>query len=697
MAYSDLIEKEGIDSQYLVILSPRRRATGFTLFSGSVYSTAFDYGYVTSVQVDGVALANGSSTSLSAGQFYFASNVLYIRKADSTVPTANYVVATYELYYGTKDEHWHRDPLNTSSDPLYYEAKVEKSPDLKSDISQSLFGFQPVQRSTISIINTDHALQRDVYDSSFSKASIKTYHVLREAPGTDIDVANIKLVYDGMMQDVSWDQNKIRIETVSGEDELSSEYRNTHASFYSSTLFPNIDPQAIGRPVRYVYGVVDGFLPVNVSYVDPQASTTSDNRQWAVIGEQNNLNNVVATVGGGTHTTTRTFLTALLGLRVGDHVFMNRASGGDEYKIVTAVGVNYIDHTALASPMTNGDTVERSFVGAVTIIQNDVIYRPLFNRDYTTNGSMAGGISGITFVNNFEANVSMPTPLTNNDKVILRVYGRKNDLTLGGPSFGVNDSETNNITRPVMVILDLIKKGLGIPEARLNTASFTQLLSDRTDALGFAIPAKSSSNMPKYRDILVDIIETSLIRMHIDDDLKWTVGAVDPMGVTDREIDDFEIVYDSISCKFSYKDVYSDFVVRYRALEASESLQDSGDTVSTVSASSTVAKLLHKISRQKLHDSLHFKEADAIELVTRLVYLFGDRFGELSLKAKNRFFLTQIGDVLEINRTKVPGFSFDPETERQRKFSVSTVTKNRTSVTISAYDQKGIEDNSGSW
>lgn len=697
MAYATLIEKEGIDSQYLTILYPKRVASGFTLFSGSVYSVAFDYGYVSAVTVDGVALVAGSSTSLSAGQFYFESNVLYVRKSDSTSPASNFVVATYQLYYGTKDEHWYRDPLSTVTADVYYEARIEKSPELKSDISDSLFGFQPVQRSNISIINTDHDLERHIYDSSFSKARIRLYHLLRERPSDSLEVANIKLVYDGLMQDVTYDQGTIKIETVSGEDELSLEYRNANSSFYNTALFANLDPQHIGSPIRYVYGVVDGFVPVNVDFVESTTATTSDNREWAVIGEQTQLNNVVANVSGGGHTTTRTNLTSLLGLRVGDHVYMNRASGTDEYTIVTAIGTTYIDHAALVSPMTNGDTVERSFVGAVTIIQDNIIYRPLFNRDYTTSGAMSGGVSGITFVNNFEANVSMPNPLTSNDKIFFRVYGRKNNLTLGGPSFGSNDTETGNITHPAMVILDLFKARLGIAESRINSASFTQLLTDRTDALGFAIPESSTGNFSKIKDILVSIIQSSLIKIYIDDDLKWTVKAVDPLGVTTSSIADDEITFDSVSYQFSYKDVYSDFLVEYKKQEASENLLDSGESKSTLTAISTVAKYLHGIERQKSVQSLHFKSADALELVTRMAYLFGDRFGEFVFRAKNRFFVTEIGDVIEVTRTKMPGFAYDADIDRTKKFSISTVNKNRTTITITGFDQKGIEDNSGSW
>jgi len=698
MAYLDLLEKEGIDSQYLCVLSPKRKITGFTLFSGSVYSASFTYGHVSSVTIDGVALTEGASVVLSAGEFFYADDVLYVRKSDSTSPASNFVVGTYELYFGTKDEHWFRDPLDDSTDDIYYEAKIEKSPELKSDITEALFGFQPIQRSALSLINADHELERHVYDSSFSKARIRLWHVLREKAGTDIDIDNIKLVYDGLLGNFSYEQSRVRIESTSAEDELNVDYRNDEESFYSLSLFPNLDPRASGYPIRYVYGVVDGFVPVNVDFVDSETATTSDNRNFAVIGEQANLNNVTATVGGGTHTTTRTYLAALLGLRVGDHVFMDRASGTDNYAIITAVGANYIEHDVLPDgAMTNGDTVKRSFVGSITIIQEGVVYRPLFNRDYTTNGAMAGGVSGFVFTDNFEANLSMPSTFTSNDQIFCRVYGRKNDLTLGGPSFGSNDTESGNITNPVMVALDLYKRTLGISESRLNAASFTAALALRTDALGFSIPESNSGRFPKVKDILTNIIESSFLSFYVDNDLLWTVKAVEPLGASTIEIDDTEILIDSISYDFSYRDLYSDFLVEYNYRELTESLVNSSDARSTVSSTSDVATNLHGISRQKTIGSLHFKTSDATECVNRYKFLFGDRFGQIEIKAKNRFFQTEVGDVLEISRTKLPGFAYDPDVDQTKKFSVSAVTKNRTTITISAFDQKGIEDNSGSW
>src|SRR4051812_27447791 len=101
MTYSTLLEDEGVNAQFLCVLKPARRVTSWTLVSGSVYSNAFDYGYVVGVAVNGTDLTAGSSSSLSAGQFYWDSEAetLYVRKSDSVAPLAgDWIIITYEIY-----------------------------------------------------------------------------------------------------------------------------------------------------------------------------------------------------------------------------------------------------------------------------------------------------------------------------------------------------------------------------------------------------------------------------------------------------------------------------------------------------------------------------------------------------------------------------------------------------------------------
>lgn len=698
MAYVDLIEKENIDQQFLVIIEPRRIVEDFTLVSGSIYKTTFDYGEVVDVMEADSALSQASSSGLSAGEFYYDTGTeeFYVRTTGSVNPSGVFLTATYEMHFATKDLHFTRDPLDASTREIYYQGLVQKSPILKRTASDNIFGLMPVLSSSISLINADHIFEKHIYDSSFNKARISVYHALKDSPVDEIVLANIDLVYEGLCSDVSYADSTIQIKTFDGIDELNVDYRNDDASFFSTTDFPTLNPQSIGKPIRYVYGVVDGFVPVNVDYVESSLATDSDNRVHVVMGEQVNLSNLTKLVGGGVHTTTRTFLTSVSGLRTGDQVYMNRASGTDDYKIITDVGANYIDHSILADgAMTNGDSVERSYIGKIEIIQNGILYEPLFTRDWVTSPALSVGTSGFTFANNFEANHVGMEILTPNDQIFLRVYGRTNDVTLGG-SYGSNDSSTANITHPGVIIVDLFKRVVGIPESRIDIPSFTSFLSARTDAYGLAMPHNSGDAFPTVKALVQEMFQSSLFSLFINDDQKWEIKALGPLGAITKSVDDDEILRGSFDYFFDYQDILSQIIVQYKRRELS-GLEQSGASTLQVTAESLNAIYLHKVVKQKTFSSLHFKEADAQELADRLSFIFGDRIGTATIKVKNRFFDTELLDNIEISRTKLPGFAYDIDTNRSREFAVEKTQKGLNAVSLDLTDLKGISDNEADW
>jgi hypothetical protein len=700
LAYADLLLEESAESQMLVVLSPRRRPTNFVVHSGSVYVTDFDWGGVVAVSVTGDQLTAGGSSALGAGQFYYDTDLqkLYVRTSGGVDPDTLITIATYEIYVATKDEHWYRTPDDATTRVVYYEPLVVRSPVLKATISDTLFGYMPVQTAQIALSNAPHIFEKHVYDSSFNKASIRIYHALREHVAADLQIDNVRLIYDGLMSDVSFSDGDLRIKTFSGVDELRQFFRNDNDSFYDSVHFPELDPNFSGKPIRYVYGVVDGFVPVNIDFLNDQP-TTSDNRVFSVIGEQNNLANITKTVAASpASTTTRTYLNSVTGLRVGDSVWMDRAVGTDEYVEITVVNVSpaYIEHAALATQMASGDAVKRSFVGAVTIIQQQVAYKAMYGRDYTTAAVLAGGCAGFTLSSSIETDLAIPETFSPNDRVFCRVYGRTNDVTLGGPSFGSNDTESGNITHPAVIILDILKRVLGIPESRINAASFTQLLSDRTDALGFAIPTNSTGGFEEVKNTLVDVLKSSLIKLFVDDDHKWAVSAIGPLPVDDKTIDDTEITKGSFDYNFDYSDIVSDVIVEYAQREIGDRI-DASNTVKSVTVTNNLTRYLHNVEAQMTFASLHFKDLDAGVLAERVSFIFGDRAGKVSFQTKNKFFDTEIDVTIGISRTKMPGFDFDADIERQRSFSVTGTQKGLRSVTIELDDQKGIQDNEGSW
>ncbi|MBK7380549.1 MAG: hypothetical protein IPJ03_16460 [Ignavibacteriales bacterium] len=693
MAYADLLLEEGIKAQYLAVLKPARKVISFTLVSGSVYSKSFDYGYVSSVEVDGVALTEGSSTSLSAGYFYWDNDnqILYIRTSDSANPASKYVVAVFEIYVATYDAHWNRVPTDTTTSVVYFEPLIARVPAIKTTVKDLAFGVVPVQSTGINLNNADKILNRFLYDSSFRGREILVYHWL-----DNLDVDNIKLVMRGRMDSISWSDSTVSIKVFDSFDIFETEFRPPQGeAFYSDSLYPNLDPQFEGKPIRYVYGVVDGFVPVNIDY-NSDAPTTGNNRIWAVCSDGLNQYQKTATVPASpSSTTTRTYLDNAQGITVGDTVLINKTT--DESRIVTAVnytGSDYIEHASLSSgAAANGDTVSRATTARVDIFQQGIKYTALYGRDYSETVDANGAVK-FTFVSGLETNLSLPSTLSPTDSLVCRVYGKQNNITLGGPAYGSNDSETGNITLLPSILLDILKRFAGVPESEINTSSFTTLSSDSDDRLGFAIPEQSSDKFPKLRSILNDLSQTGLIALYLDDDLKWKATRLKAMGSVSGTIEDDEILDGSINYDFDYSDVYSDVVVKFGREEKAQSTGNS-QGYSLERASSQTAKYLHKINRTLEVDSLHYDRTQAARLALRLVDFYGDRQGTIELDCKNRFFGFTVDQIIQISRKSLPGSEWDGETLNNQNANIRQTEKSLRRVKLVMNDLKGVTDNVG--
>ncbi len=698
MAYVDLLEDEVIPSRYLAVLCPKFRVTGFTLYSGSVYSMSFDLGTVIAVKNADTSLALGTSSSLNADQYFwdFELRTLYVRLSSGANPDTVFLVATYEICVANSEGvHWHRTPTDDTTRDVYFEPVIRRSPIQRQTVADSLTGSFPIQTSSIVLNNGEHWLEPHVHDSSFNRAEIRLYHWL----GERLEVGNMKLVYRGLMSGVSYDGAVVTIKTFDRVDILSDEFRNPGVdNFFDSDTFVSLDPKAASYPIRQVYGRVDGHVPVNISYVE-DAPTTSDNRTWVTQSGQDGLTEISRTVAvSPVSTTTRTYLNTTQGIDVGDCVRFDRVAGTDESKYVTTVDrtAHYIEHEAIVSAMASGDAVKRPFVSAITLLKDNAAYDLLYKTHYDVTTSLNGNASGFVLVNNFEATLTIG-PLLPTDRLVCRVYGRTHDVTLSGGAFGAAGVVSGNLSQCLAVVVDLLKRCLAVTDAEINTASFTTALAQITDSVGLVIPDSVSGSFPKYRDLINKLMQTGLFRITVDTDLKWKVLAIDPVSASDRSIESDEILADSFSQDYEYSDISSEVTVSFNTREASTTPNELGNETSSVTATSDTAKYLHGVSHELTHDTLHFIEAEAQAVADRLSYIFGDRESRITLRARGRFLDAEIGQVLSVGRSALPGFEFDNDTTRSRNHVILEVSRTSNSIEIKATDQKGIQDNSASW
>jgi len=691
MSYASLLLEESIESQYLIIMRPRRIVTEtWNLVSGTVYYSSFDFGTVTKVTSEGEILTEHTSSSVGLNQWYFDETLkrLYINVGAD--PTSSQVVATFEIYLGTFDAHFNRDPLDSNSTVVYYEPLVAKSPQVVTSASDVLFGFLPTFSGNISISNVTNFMQKYLYDSSFNRGEVEVYHWLDE-----LTTANVKLILTGYTQSYKVTDTSIDFNILDATSFFDTQWRNlSDISFYNQTLFPNLDPNLVGRPIRNVFGVVEGFIPVNIDYVS-EAPGTSDNRTWVCLTDETNLGSVSTTVlASPSSTTTRTYLTSANGFRVGDS-FYNQTKAISQY--VTAVnktGSHYIEHDVMTAA-SSGDTIKRSFVGNVSIVKDGTIYRAMYGRDYLEYSDATNKVAGFSFNTSLESNLSLASNLLPTDKIFCRIYGHKNTTTLGGSPFGSDSSETGSLTNPFVVWFYALTTVLGMPEADLDTSVFSTLAGSETSEIGIAIPASATSEFTTFKEIISQLCQSLLAKFFLNNDLNWTIRKISPLGSVTKTIEDDEILDASLSYDFSYSDIISRALVEYSARELSE---DGGSGLpKTVDYENTTTKNLHLIERQKTFQSLFFKEADALILAKRLAFALGDRLGILSFRTKFRFFDTLLNDVISVSRDQMPGYEYDEDVLRTKSFSVNETARSLTEISVTLSDQKGIEDNSGDW
>lgn len=709
MTYASLLTKEGIVSQYLVVMKPRRvLSTSWTAISGTKYKQTFTYGEIVALTADGVSQTKASSSALGDGTWYHdtSDNFLYIDIGSN--PSLSDIVGTYELYFGTFDAHFYRDPLDNTTRVVYYEPLVTKSPQISQSSTDDLFGVLPTIATSISISNTTQFLQIHVYASSFNNAEIKVYHYLDK-----LTVENTKLVTKGFCGNVTYKENECAIEVFDNRALFEKEFRHVSGmSFFASDTLTNLDPDFDGKPVRKVFGVIDKFRPVNIDY-NASAASTTNNRDWICSNPHNNLGTVTGTVPASpSSTVTRTYLASANGINVGDSVRLNFTSG-TYYRLVLTVnktGSHYIEHetVGVGNQAATGNTVYRSFVSRVTILRSG--HAPLvllFGQDYIELTDATNKLCGFTLNDNFESNYdtagelfysdSGSTSLQTTDVVFCRIYGHTNQETLSAAPFGGNGTTTGSLTQAIVILYSLLKNNLGLTESQIDTSTFTTLQGSITDQIGFSIPRKVSDDFPTYKNIISDILQSILVKFLINDSNLYSLSRTMPLGAVVKTIEDDEILLDSFQYNFDYKDIISDVIVEYSPREIGASNQVGDAYYLKVTSSSNVAKRLHDVTKQKTFQSLHFTESEAQTLADRLRYALGDRKGRIAFKTKNRFFDSEINDVIRVSRDRQPGFSFVQDTNQTRDAVIVSAFKGLNDIQIELDDQKGIEDNSGSW
>lgn len=694
MAYADLADIEGVQSQFLIVIKPRRIITGWSLVSGNIYKVSFTLGQPVEVTDDGTAMSEVSTSALSSGQFYYDEDneELYVRLPDDDNPANDTMVVTYEIWTGTYDGYGPRVPTDSSTRDVYWEPVLTKSPSVKSTMSDTLFGFLQQNSFSFTLSNATHIFEKHLINSSFKKAAIDVYQWLDE-----FTVANTSLLVKGTVKNLTYNDQTINITGFDNLDLLTDEFRNPTTSFATVSDFANLDPSKQNAVIPYLYGHKKGIEPINTDFLQ-DSPTTSDNRQYIVYGDVGPSEDTSTVPASPTSTTTRTYIADASGLQVGDTVWIDKTT--DEYRVVTAVsytGNNYIEHAALVSgAAASGDTVKWGSIRRVDIWQDGVQYIAMYNRDYTVNTNLGSkGVCGFTFQTTMESNISFPATLTPSDKIFVTASGPKNDVTLGGSAFGIDSAIYDTLADPIVILWDLLKRA-GIEESQMDGAAFTALQADNTNEISMLIPEGTFGDFGTYKDAVIRILKTLLLRLYVDSTGLISVSQMGPLGAADKTIEDDEIAEGSFRYEVKYDDLASDVELRYK-ITPTQNIEQTVDVgYQVVTSSSPKTKYLHLVDKLFVHESLHQDSTDAQTLSDRIQYVLSEPSERITIRTEKRFLLSDLSDVIDVTRARMPGYDYDVDTDRTVSAELITISRGQ-KVELTLETQPGIQNNEGSW
>lgn len=681
MSYSTDLLKEDVETNFLGIMRPRTYASGFSLFSGTVYVCSFTSGYVYSVEVNGAAYTAQTSTSLSVGQYYFdfGNQKIYINAGGA--PVTNSVVALYEIYFATKPCYWYRLPTDTTTDVVYFGKLIQTAPIIRDSLSDVIFGSVPSQSLSIDVLDGDRELEPLLYSSSFSNAVFDIYHATGSLKKPDMN--QVSFFYSALVNQIIYNERTVSFSLLDRFQIFNNEFRSAGGTFLSAA---NVSPISLNFPIRTVYGRVEGFIFTDSDY-NADTPTTSNNRVWTVqSGTSASVPFLVLLSTNVLNTTTRTYTSSpATKVTVGDRIWMNVAAS-DQYPLVTAINNagGYFDHTAISVPATTGDVIKLArTLPRVFIIQKGVKYEAYPNRDYL----LVAGTSPvqIRFASTLEANTGMPDTLSPSDLV----YGTVGSIF----SITVN---AYLYTGLVAVLLDLLLKA-GVSSSSIDDTSFQSVASAVTDSIGFAVPGSVQEGAPDIKTVMTDVLFTGLLKLYINGSGKWALSRIAPISSTDQTVSDDDITEDSFSYEFDFSELYSDVLLQYNFQEVTDATLEQGQYYDTVTAQSSAGVYLHKVTKTKTFTSLHNSSADAQTLANRLSYIVGSAKGLIKLTGKTPLLPLTIGNKLTISRSRMPGTSFTDGVSQTRDAAMVESNRSMNQMQIVLDDQKGIQDNSGSW
>lgn len=650
----------------LIRIEPARAIEDdLVLSSGTTYTVTFAFSPISRITVDGVEFTKVSSSPAS-GEFSFDESSKLLTINLGAALTSQVIVAFYYLFF-TKDKArvTFETPTDDSTPNRVWLPRIGQDPDFNFNLRDVTEGFISFGTSAISFDNEDGFFEQYFGDNdSFSNKRITIWLALE-------DVENVKIVFRGLIRSATISR-KVSINYFDEFSVLNKTFYgngNFLNSSFNLTRFPSLHNPRQNLPIFRLFaetsyyrvideGTASGLFKLSsqrlleASCIEFSTTiSTSTNRKWGTVlseGDSGIQSDTVQTVDHSDANFSLLGVSSNRKYKIGDTLKI----GGTKYvRVLFYDSVNDEIKTTKDATINVSDVISRPAL-SIVITQDEVNYYPLFDRDYTeTYAVEPNDIVAINFVNNFEANLSMPKALNpDTDQVRFRAWADTGkDLKHGS----------------------VVKEILETAGLTVNTASITAANAISTVNTNFYIPFVQESGFTTFANNLGKLLQSTFGYIALNNDLEFIYALfdtpTDDMTVTDREI-----LLNSFNQNLDYNDIINEMIP-----ENDHDIFEVGFTNNSLT--SDKASYLHESSVSKTYNHIL---ADTSRMSALFNYLSNRRgFYTFSTKTIPDAI---IGDDFEISRDRIIG------DVAAKNVTVIAVSKRATETNITGVDLLGV-------
>lgn len=203
--FDEFSKKTSSKKSILAQLEPTQKLVTWELDSGAVYKKTVDF-YVVGVFKDTTAFSEGSSASLSAGEFWFdySDKTLYLRMDDDSNPELSFIVAQYRLFFSDSGYVVSYDLTDTGNE-VEYEGLIDSTSSFKQELDNAeLLGISLESDGSIRF-NNKSGYWDSIFDTLFWDNKICRIH----SWFPDTPFSEARLIFEGEIENKSYTSSKV--------------------------------------------------------------------------------------------------------------------------------------------------------------------------------------------------------------------------------------------------------------------------------------------------------------------------------------------------------------------------------------------------------------------------------------------------------------------------------------------------------